>query len=160
MPYLDWGACPYECCVYGTWTVLHDTTVRTARRPGAPPAFRLKAGERVTVPRGVVVTTRPGQIRVLAPTTLGEGADATALKPGDILYTLHYAGEGYDLLWFKGRKLKDQIHTDEVGRMEQLPALEVLELPSSEWWVRVKNSAGQVGWSMRTEDFGNRDRCE
>lgn len=117
-------------------------------------------GERVTVARGVVVTTRPGRIRVLAPITLGEGADATALKPGDILYILHYAGECYDLLSFKGRKLEDQIHTDEVGRMEQFPALEVLELPSSEWCVRVKNGAGRVGWSERTEDFGNRDRCE
>jgi hypothetical protein len=160
-PYLDWGACPFECCVYGKWRVLRRTTVLTRRQTGAPKAFQLEAGEEVTVSTGVVVTTRPGRIKVLQPVILGEAPNPVSLKPGDLIYILHYKGEGYDLLWFNGHTFGDQIHMDRLGpiQINGADALQVLELPTTDWWVKVTNGVGQVGWSILPEDFGGNDAC-
>src|SRR5229473_2559197 len=78
MPYLDWGACPFECCTYRTWSVLRRTSVLSSRKAGAPVAFHLNAGEKVEGITGVVITTRPGRIKVVAPITLGEPANSVA----------------------------------------------------------------------------------
>ena len=159
MPYVDKGACPFECCTYGKWTARHETTVVADHRPGSPAAFRLKAGEPVTADYGFVVTTRPGRIRATSPVTIGEGKDRTSLQPGDVVYVLHYVGEGNDLLWFKGRELSEELHTDRPGPIEHWKGLELLETPTTEWWVRMKNSAGQVGWTQHADDFEGADAC-
>jgi len=153
-PYLDWGACPFECCVYGTWTASQATNVLTSRRTGAAVAFRLKPGDKVYVSTGVVVTTRPGRIRALEAVTLGEGTEAVSLKPGELIYILHYLGEGYHLLWFNGHTL-----SDEIEPVEQAKNLELLEPPETHWWVKIKNRSGRVGWSEHPEHFMGNDAC-
>jgi hypothetical protein len=80
VPFESEGACPFECCVYRTWTVERATDVRAARQKGAPVAFAVKAGEKVEALTGVVVVSRPGRARVSRDATI-EGLGA--LKAGD-----------------------------------------------------------------------------
>lgn len=37
--------------------------------------------------------------------------------------------------------------------------LEVLEQPVFEWWVRVRNERGEIGWTDRARDFSGTDSC-
>jgi hypothetical protein len=161
-PYVEWGACPFEGCAYGRWVAQRRTPVLSERRVGAPLAFNVVAGQCVTAITGVVVTSRPGRIKVVSPITLGEAPTTVSLKPGNIIYTLRYLGEGYELFWFNGRIYKDQIYSRQLGPIPtNLPVdpLEVLELPTSKWWIKIRSRTGQVGWSARAEDFGGNDSC-
>src|SRR5262245_54362221 len=91
-PYEDHGACPFECCTYRTWTVKTDTDLRGDRRDAASLVARLRKGDRVEGITGVVVTTRLGKARVLAPIT--KVATRLRLEAGQTLYVLNYVGEG------------------------------------------------------------------
>jgi hypothetical protein len=159
IPYLDWGACPFECCTYGRWTATRATEVLRDRHAKSPVAFRLKAGERVDVSGGVVVTLRPGRIRATAPVTIGGPGNETRLHAGDVVFVLHYVGEGNHLLWFHGRAFSDELDLDKPGPIDRWKNLELLELPVAEWWFKVRNAAGKVGWSVRSEDFDGQDSC-
>src|SRR5438552_16238007 len=54
MPYVDWGACPSDGCVYREWIAQQAAIVRTTRRRDAPAAFRLSPDDNVTALTGVV----------------------------------------------------------------------------------------------------------
>jgi hypothetical protein len=41
-PFIDRGACPFECCTYRSWDVTEPTVVRKAMNERSPVAFRLK----------------------------------------------------------------------------------------------------------------------
>jgi hypothetical protein len=159
LPYLDWGACPFECCVYSNWTAVRRTDLLSARRAGASVAFQLKAGERAYAVTGVVVTSRPGRVEILEPITLGQEPNVVSLHPGDLIFTLHYKGEGYDLFWFNGRTYSDQIHWDGIGIPPGVTAFRVLEQPTTVWWVKIRNKSGLIGWSRTPEDFTDNDAC-
>jgi hypothetical protein len=146
-PFLDKGACPFECCTYRDWDVTEPTIMRKAMNDRSRVAFRLKKGERVVGLTGVVITTRPGVARVLKAEKLGR----VDLRKGDTVYLLTYLGEGYNRIWHKGR-------TTEADTFD--PAkFRVTQAPRSVWWVKVKNRRGQIGWSRQPEHFGNMDQC-
>ena len=44
-PYRVEGACPFECCDYGTWTARSDIPVFSAERTRIAPAFTIRKGE-------------------------------------------------------------------------------------------------------------------
>lgn len=147
MPFLDKGACPFECCTYRDWTVDRATTIRSAMSDGSSIAFRLRKGERVKGMTGVVITSQPGQVRVLKQTKIGR----FNAKPGDILYLLTYQGEGFHKVWFRGRTSSEETYDTALFR----PISE----PKAVWWVKVRNSRGKIGWSREPENFGNKDQC-
>ncbi|MBP6003532.1 MAG: hypothetical protein KA746_08885 [Pyrinomonadaceae bacterium] len=147
IPFVDKGACPFECCTYREWTVDKPTVVRAAMRDGSSIAFRLKKGERVKGVTGVVVTSRPGEVRVLKRTKIGR---FTANK-GDTLYLLTYIGEGFHKVWFKGKISEEETYDPAKFRE--------IRQPVSEWWVKIRNSRGQTGWSREPDNFGNKDQC-
>jgi len=158
LPFYDWGACPFECCTYREWIANAPTAVLKARRKTAPVAFQLKAGESVQGLTGVVVTTRAGTAKVFRATTLGERR--IQVSPGDQLQLLHYQGEGCWKFWFRGHVDSDQIPdiTDQ-GSDSELD-LRIVTHPLTVWWVRVRNSRGQDGWTEQTDHFDHMDACE
>ncbi|MEQ1645786.1 MAG: hypothetical protein ABL959_20210, partial [Pyrinomonadaceae bacterium] len=133
MPFVDKGACPFECCTYREWTVDKATAVRSAMRDGSSIAFRLKKGERVRGLTGSVITSQPGEVRVLKRTKIGR----FTAQPGDTLYLLTYVGEGFHRVWYKGRITEEETYDRKIFRE--------LRKPKSVWWVRVRNSRGQTG---------------
>jgi hypothetical protein len=155
LPYLDWGACPFEGCTYQNWQAQRPVTVWLERSHKSQVVYRVRAGEWVEGVTGVVITHKLGVSKVLAPMTVGRGTPV-AVVPGDVLLTIHYLGEGYDLFWFKGRTYEDQIADEPVGNPPPPDLkIQVVSRPRCTWWVRVKNKKGQVGWTDQTGNFSH-----
>lgn len=110
-------------------------------------AFRLRAGEKVRGMTGVVITTVPGVAEVLKPVVEGR----VRLSRGDRVFLLTNLGEGFAKAWFKGRIFQAEVLDDEQYK--------IVSDTKSVWWVKVRNSKGQVGWSRQPEHFGNMDQC-
>ena len=109
-----------------------------------------------------------GVTKVLKPIRLGyrlaspvEGEGLLDLQPGELLYTLHYMGEGYELFWYKGQVYTDQIASREPDPESPPPELyvQVLSLPHDVWWAKVRHKDGRVGWTNEPHKFGNVDAC-
>ncbi|HUR98486.1 MAG TPA: hypothetical protein VMZ26_10515 [Pyrinomonadaceae bacterium] len=147
VPYIDKGACPFECCTYRQWSVEKPTAIRSAMKDSAPVSFRLKAGEKVQGMTGVVITTQPGIARALKNAKLGE----MRIKKGEQFYVLTNLGEGFTKVWFKGRIFQGEPYDDSNFKF--------IREPKSIWWVKIKNRKGQIGWSREPEHFGNVDQC-
>lgn len=162
-PYLDNGACPFECCTYRAWTVEKDTLLYNQRSTTSGNAFRVKKGDRVTGLTGVVVTLKPGRVLVKKARMIGVD-HKIRVKPGDILYLLHYSGEGIYKIWFRGKIYEEEMPTA-PGLITKTPLeqreeyLHVIAEPETEWWIKVKNQRGQVGWTKQNDHFGNMDAC-
>lgn len=164
LPYLDRGACPFECCRYREWTVEADTPVRSRRDSKAPLVFTAKRGESVHGLTGVVVTVEPGRVRVLQDGRMG-GDDGVSVAKGTLIYSLHYQGEGYSLLWHDGKTYSDFVPSVENFR-RNLPVAVPHDMglrpesdPKTIWWILIENANGDVGWSEHPENFGNKDAC-
>lgn len=71
-----------------------QTPVLLTQTPGADRAFIVEAGEIVTATTGLVITERVGSARARQPVTVGN----ITVAPGNVVYVLHYAGEGFWLV--------------------------------------------------------------
>ena len=158
MPWLDWGACPFECCTYRKWIATASIRILKSRRRDAPVAFELKPGDEVEGLTGVVITTRVGEARVFRAAELGK--QRLKVLPSDIVYVLHYEGEGYWKFWFRWRVDSDQLPNFEDSDSDSEVDLRTVVQPVTTWWVKVRNSRGQVGWTEDTEHFDHMDACE
>jgi len=162
--YEDYGACPFECCTYRRWTVNADTIIYQDRVEGARAAFRVKKGEHVMGLTGIVVTLKPGKAVVKKATQLGLNGRQVRVKAGDVLYLLHYEGEGIYKLWFSGRIYEAEMPSapDQVNQSpadKSLQSIQLVSEPQTVWWVKVRNERGQTGWSKQNDHFGDMDAC-
>ena len=156
VPFESEGACPFECCVYRTWTVQRATDVRASRESGAPVAFTLQPGEKVEALTGVVVVTRPGRGR--APRDVAvEGLGA--LRAGDEVSVLHPLGEGFWLVWREGKKGSAQVGRKPARPGPWDPELYETEAAEFRWWIQIRDGKGRMGWTDAPDNFGNKDRC-
>ena|SRR3972149_1034755 len=152
IPYENNGACPFECCTYREWYAKKETIILKDRRNGSPVAYKVGKGERVTGLTGVVITTKPGRVKVLKPVRIGY----YNASRGEIVYLLTYRGEGFFKVWYKGNIIDS---VDMYGLDTNKVVFSILESPESIWWVQIKNKDGQTGWSNKPEDFDNKDAC-
>lgn len=153
--YADYGACPFECCTYRRWSVVADTVFYKQRSESSGESFRVRKGEHVIGLTGVVITLKPGKAIVRKATTIGTGKRKTRVKPGDVLYLLHYEGEGIYKIWFSGG-----IYENEIPAAPDLSSkIQVLNQPDVVWWVKVKDSRNQIGWSKQNKHLGDMDAC-
>ena len=164
--YEDRGACPFECCTYREWSVEADTVLYKSRARNAPAVFRVKKGERVRGLTGVVVTLAPGRAVVRKATTLGyDWGKKVRVKAGDVLYLLHYEGEGVYKFWFRGKTYEHEMPDAPGGHYKDTPGgpmsefIRKLSEPRAVWWVKVKNKRGRVGWTKQDDHFGDMDAC-
>lgn len=156
MPFEDDGACPFERCQYGEWTARTTVEVRAERRANAPVVFRVQRGERVTAQTGVVVTLRAGRVLFDRAQRLLTSAGPLDVPPGRTLYLLTYQGEGFTKAWFDGTVYQDVDGTSFLNALCSVPGRcpgRVLEPARSEWWVQLRNQAGQVGWTREADRF-------
>ena len=162
MPYEDVGACPFECCLYRDWTAQTKLTAYESHDPRSPKRvlFTIAPAERVTAMTGVVRTTAPGEARVEAPTVLEvyskrfprADPEKLTLAPGSRLYLLTTQGEGWRSGWYAGRLLESFDswklgRPDDCARWQKCTGIIERE-PESEWWVRLRNARGKVGWVL------------
>lgn len=156
VPYKDVGACPFECCLYRQWTANKDTVIYKQMSEKSPVAFKVKRREKVTGVTGVVITNKAGTVRALKDFTATEDSkDITgnkfSIKSGDIFYVLTSMGEGFHQLWYKGKFFQDEIYNEKN--------MKILTVPKADWWVKIKNRKGQIGWTKLPENFDNKDGC-
>jgi hypothetical protein len=138
--YYDWGACPFEGCTYRTWTT--QKVVRLTRRPlGRPSGAMICVGVRVQGLTGVVIS-RPVAVRAK------HDVEDTPIHAGDTFYLLHYVGEGEWRVMFNGKTF--EVGAGETSRDRQLRT-------HAQWWVRVRDAAGHLGWVRSEGQFLNQD---
>ncbi|HEU4373182.1 MAG TPA: hypothetical protein VFS02_06825 [Telluria sp.] len=153
--YENWGVCPFECCTYREWTAADDIPVHERRSDQSAVVFRLHPGDAVDGLDGVVVTERPGAVRINSAVNDGyiNGNDKPqlALKPGDVVYMLSPLGEGFFLFWYQGK-----VYRSGIG-LAAMPGVDGSEAKMT-WWKLVKNKAGQRGWTVSNK-FTHVDAC-
>jgi len=161
LPFEDVGACPFEGCVYREWKARTAIQVRARRSADARVAFTLRAGETATALTGVVVTVRAGRVRFDAPRRLMTSAGPIEVLPEQTLYLLTYQGEGFTKAWFNGRVYEDVDASSFMNSgCEEVPnqcSGRIIERSRTEWWVQIRNKAGQVGWTREPEKFDGKD---
>jgi hypothetical protein len=138
-PYIDKGACPFECCTYREWTAKE--AIDLVDQPnGKRVVGQLHKGEKV---QGVTGEVHSIPLRVVA---LNDDPDAK-VKAGDVIYVLHYLGEGAWQVWHKGELVVIENFSDKGP------------FPRATWWVQIKTASGVVGWAISHGNFSNQDSC-
>ncbi len=130
LPYYDWNVCPFEGCTYREWTARGPIIVYDTWEAKRRAIARLSKGQKAVGVTGVVITSRPGVIRMNA------DMPELGLRRGDNILTYTYQGEGVWSAWFKGRFY---------------PELEITfgtptDVGKHSWWVQVRLSDGRTGW--------------
>jgi len=151
------------------WKAQKVVVAYVEPKEGVSVAFTIKNRQQLTAETGFVVTSKTGITKVLKAIKLGYDKDSKDpapkplldLKPGELLYTLHYLGEGFDLFWYKGKVYSDQISSGKVDPDPPAPELnlQVLSLPEADWWVKVRTKEGRIGWIKNPPYFENSDAC-
>lgn len=160
-PHEHEGACPFECCTYGTWIAetpvplqafRADTApVRTVLRPGA--SFRAVDGEVWVLTPGLAVL-RPGALERWEADRSVPSPDSARAPARDTVLLLDPSGEGVWRVW-DGRAIRKAgpLLTPDPGEAEEprdsLPGWaegRVSRRPETRWWVRVEASDGTRGW--------------
>lgn len=155
LPYFDWNACPFECCVYRTWKAKAVVKILRERRLDSQAAFELRPGDTVSAFTGVVVTKKAGEARALRDGFVGDSR--IPVKVGDVIRILRLEGEGFWKTWLNG-----QIDSVELLNLDDLTndtGWRVVSRPEFIWWVKVRTPDGRVGWTTATADFSGTDAC-
>ena len=155
MPFIDAGACPFECCHYGSWTARQSVPARQTRNQRSPVAFTIVRGEKVAALTGVVVTYKPGVVRMLKPKQLGN----VRVPAGAVLYVLHRGGEGTALFWYQGKPYWGELYAETIHKGDENYPWDVESLPVTEWWVKVQTPRGATGWILNPTNFDGMDAC-
>ncbi len=141
--YVSKGACPFECCTYRRW--IANRTVALMDHPGGKAIAQVRKREEVLAITGEV-QTHPLRFQVKEK---GPDKEAEPVPVGSTVYLLHPVGEGFWLVWYRGRII--QMDPQYVGPD-----------PHYQWWAEIKTKSGQSGWvRMNANDlsFDNVDRC-
>ena len=145
LPFYDWGACPYEGCAYRQWTAHRSVTVYDTWKQGRRPIAQLTVEDKVTGITGVVITFKPGLIR------MDRDLPAADLRRGDAILTYAYRGEGFSAVWFRSRyhsgfDISFAKWPDGTGCGGAHCAATYMDLGRKSWWAEVKLKSGQTGW--------------
>ena len=162
--YIAKGACPFECCRYGDWTVLEDTVLVSS--PGSGRVVgRARKGSRAFGLTGEVHLRSEPVVVLTAPESDGV-LTADELPKNSIAFILDNVGEGYGHVYTHGKVVVVSTHLS-YAKYCYRPSgscwAETL-LPSKErkeqiWWVKVRLRNGIVGWTDKTSHFGDMDAC-
>jgi len=158
LPLFDWNACPFEGCTYRQWTVakkpvdVFDTWKQTRRK-----IAQLPVGEKVSGITGVVITFKPGIIR------MDRDLPDQGLRRGDTILTYAYRGEGFSAVWFNGKydssyDISFTKWPNGEGCGGDHCAATYVDLGKKEWWAEVKFRSGRTGWvNMNDAEFSGVD---
>ena len=142
-PYVSKGVCPFECCSYGDWIANRDLTVLD--RPNGKPVAQLERLEHVAAITGEI-ETHPIRFQIRQN---GPNSDNGTILAGSTVYLLHPVGEGFWLIWFRGKVVEMDLRYDGPD-------------PRYQWWAQIKTRSGKVGWiRMNIHDlqFDHIDSC-
>lgn len=145
LPHIELGARLGEGHQHGRWKALKSVAVYDTWRQGRKAVSRLAPGETVVTESSVVVTTKPGVIR------MDRDLKEHGLKRGDTILSYGFVNEGFSRVWFKGR-LYDEFDIsftkwpDGGGCGGAHCAATYVAQPESIRWIQVRLVSGLKGW--------------
>lgn len=159
-PFIDSGACPFECCKYQKWSVDKDTQLFD-KVEGKKQVGFLKKGSKLEAITGEV-HIEPNPVEIVF--------DKGNFSKGDALYLLTPQGEGFYKIWHNGKI--DSIETLDLFENSGLPKKcispskecwgkpkkSILEQKKT-WWIKFKTTDGITGWSKESNNFSGNDSC-
>lgn len=137
------NACPFECCVYGTWVAAVEIPMFVEPRRAGSPAFTVSAGDSLRADSGVVFITSIALVAV-TDTVFSGPAKRVWMVPGDTLVLLDPIGEGFWTAWRRGEILREVPPFFESWSRESGAGRLIGKL-AREWWVRA-TARGRTGW--------------
>ena len=147
--FVDLGACPGECCTYGTWRAERAVVLREAPSERSGTVASVAVGSEVQAETGQV-HTRAGKFVVRR--------ESPPYRAGEVIWLYTYRGEGFYKVWRAGQMVEQDIsvmpdHTspDDWGYYASVP--------HSVWWVRVRLESGLVGWTNAPASFSGTHSC-
>lgn len=145
LPFLDWNACPFEGCTYRRWTAEERVNVYDSWKEGRSRIALLSKGDAVIGIAGLVITVRPGLIR------MDRDLPEQNLKVGDEILTYTYRGEGFTAVWFGGRyyanfDISFAKWPDGSGCGGAHCAATYVDLGEKVWWAEVRLKSARAGW--------------
>ena len=156
LPFTDPGACPFECCNnYGEWTARLTQRAYESSSKESALAFTIRPGETVYALTGLIITRKAGVVMVRKQARFYD----VTVPAGTKLYVLHLGGEGVALFWYKGAAHRGELYASSVHKGNEAYPFDVLSLPQTEWWVRVRNLHGYAGWILNPREFRGMDSC-
>lgn len=140
------GACPFECCRYGTWTMSDSTRVYADADSTSMVIATIGPGTTLQAVTGHVKLSRIGAAVARDSVQLFLAHDEHVMvAPGDTVLLLDHIGEGMQRMWYKG-----VLYHGEMPELAQAPdggkRLETLATPVLQWWAQVTLSDGTKGW--------------
>jgi hypothetical protein len=144
------GVCPFECCKYGNWTMLHGGALRSEPSRTADSVGSVAAGAAVVTDEGVMVLHPPGLAVIVADTSnrnssgpaVGDTVEVISYTRAKLARVRSQAGE-YELNW---------------------SAVHMMREPLQRWWVHLSDpTTGQEGWMLMAgvsaQDVGAPNSC-
>ena len=167
LPAVEWNVCPFEGCTYREWTAAKPVTLYSTWQTSRKQVGSVRRGEKVVGVTGLVVTFRPGRIRLDRdyPDTNDMRASPSepALKRGDVLLTYTYRGEGFSAVWFGGTFYSEfdisfTKWPDGSGCGGEHCAATYVDLGRKQWWAKVKLRPDRTAWvNMNQAQFNGVD---
>lgn len=155
LPYRVEGACPFECCTYGTWSAEQSLTVYGSPGDTTAVAFTVEAGTSFQADTGYVAVTRTGLVVIDQPTEVYVSYDdSRTMEPGDTLYVLDYVGEGAYNVWFADSVYQLPSPYSSAPPTEAGPPYRSLRDPEQTWWAHAVLSDGREGWLWMDQNDG------
>ena len=157
LPVFDWKACPFEGCAYRQWTARKPVAVYDTWKNSRKKIAELSVGDRVVGITGVVITYKPGRIR------MDRDLPESGLKKGDTVLTYAYRGEGFAAAWYNGTYASEfdisfAKWPDGTGCGGDHCAATYVDLGNKVWWAEVRLPSGRVGWvDMNASEFDGVD---
>jgi hypothetical protein len=155
--YVESGACPGECCVYGRWRTSAAVDLHARADSTSEIVARLDSGTLVNALTGAV-HVRPGRM------VLDTAVDSV-FRPGDTLSIYSDAGEGFRRVRRAGsgdRLVPVPLYPLDtlcVGTPDARCQGTLLYAPVEKWWTRIEGAGGIVGWSAEPDRFDGMDAC-
>lgn len=145
LPYVDRNAGLGEGRGYGEWTAAGEMAVYDGYGEGRRVVARLKKGDVAAVESSVVITAKPGVIR------MDRDLGRDGLRRGDEILMYGFVNEGFARVWFQGRMRADFDITfvkwpDGGGCGGANCAARLVREAEAVRWVRVSLKSGARGW--------------
>lgn len=154
IPFIDRDVCPGEGCHFGRWIADEPITVYSVEGEPDRIAFVIEQDESYVAETGNMWIQRPGLVRITKAVELGSPVDdgtapALTLSPGDTLAVLTRLGEGWYHVWREDAVYLVKVcwtrNVDPTSAQSQACGILIDEC-DCQWWIRVRNNAGDVGW--------------
>lgn len=156
------GACPFECCTYGTWTTTEPTLVYSQADDTTSSTFTVPAETTLEAVTGHVLLRHIGRALVRDSVYLYIDYDSfRTAEPGDTLFLLENVGEGARNVWYAGSVYQAGYEAFNAMGPSETPPAEILQEGASEWWVNVRTPGGRAGWLWmdQTPTMRGADSC-